>query len=147
MKNASGQVTHPVTPRHTSRSHIHCDNKSSISIRVSSGSNKEMLSICRVCPPLLHHQGSDTVPSHLTMIFMCCQQRFVFFMAEFDQGNSSSFCMNFFDSKYCFRQWASLSRLPSHTEIKNSSCCNEKKFLMFSSSGVPEIPGNQPLQS
>lgn len=70
----------------------------------------------------------------------------MFLVAAFVMRNSSSLCINFFDSKYCFRQRAALSRLCSHKEMKNSSCCNENRFLMFSSSGVPEIPGNQPLQ-
>lgn len=59
MKNTSGQVTHPVNPRDTARSHMHCDIKSSISKSISSRSIKEIPSNCRVCLPLLHHEGSD----------------------------------------------------------------------------------------
>lgn len=123
MKNTSKEATHPVIPWDTSKSFMHYDKENSSSLKV-----------CQVGP------------SHLTVIFICCQQRFVLLVAAFFMRKRSSLCMHFFDSKYCFRQRVALSRLHSHKEMKNSSCCNKNRFLMFSSAGVPEIPRNQPLQ-
>lgn len=44
MKNTSGEFTHPVTPRVTSRSRLPCDNKSPIGKNVSSRSSKYSVS-------------------------------------------------------------------------------------------------------
>lgn len=81
MKNTSKEATHPVIPWDTSKSFMHYDKENSSSLKV-----------CQVGP------------SHLTVIFICCQQRFVLLVAAFFMRKRSSLCMHFFDSKYCFRQ-------------------------------------------
>lgn len=45
-------------------------------------------SVSTECSPQLHHQGSDSVPSQLTKIWGCCQQRLWFLVPHLSWGTA-----------------------------------------------------------